>query len=101
MRDFKIWLFYRGFNMRIDSNSWRLNKRVCISIDDDLFDAFCKFQKKVPEYSLKMIRRKITSGEIKNSYDAKIFIYSVMMKPSAFSCFTLPLPDQVHLEDLC
>lgn len=87
--------------MRIDSNSWRLHKRVCVSVDEDLFMAFCKFKKSLPENIIRLIRRKISSGEFKNSHDVKIYIYSEMMKPSAFACFTLPLPDQVDLEDIC
>lgn len=85
--------------MRIDSACWRLSKRICISIDDDLFNAYAKFSRKRPDIARNIIRDKISRGEIKNSLDAKLFIYSSMMKPSAFACFTVPLPDQVDLED--
>ena len=85
--------------MRIDSTSWRTGKRVCISIDDDLLAAFIKFYKKVPEIVYALFRKKIQQGEIKNSSDAKLFIYSQMMKPSAFSCFSGAVPEQADIED--
>jgi len=86
--------------MRIDSICWFANKRVCISIDDDLLAAFTKFYKKTDEIVIALFRKKIQKGEIKNSNDAKLFIYSQMMKPSAFKCFTGAVPDQVDIEDV-
>lgn len=85
--------------MRIDSTSWRTGKRICISIDDDLFAAFIRFYKKRDDIVTSLFRKKIQQGEIKNSSDAKLFIYSQMMKPSAFSCFAGSVPDQVDIED--
>ncbi len=86
--------------MRIDSVSWRVNKRVCISIDDDLLAAFSKFYKKRDDIVRDLFRKKIYDGEIKNSNDAKLFIYSQMMKPSAYKCFAGAVPDQVDIEDV-
>lgn len=85
--------------MRIDSTSWRTGKRICISIEDDLLSAFTRFYKKTDEIVLALFRKKIQQGEIKNSSDAKLFIYSQMMKPSAFSCFSAGLPTQADIED--
>jgi len=90
-----------GVFMRIDAHCWRAHKRICISIDDDLFNAFVKFSKKPTDKILAAFRRKIIDSEFKNSNDAKVFIFSQMMKPSAFACFTSSLPDQVDLEDVC
>jgi hypothetical protein len=88
--------------MKIDSVSWQQNKRVCISIDDDLFNAYLKFCKKREDIVLNFFRKKIKNSEIKNSNDAKLFIYSQLMKPSAFKCFAgAAVPDQVDIEDLC
>ncbi len=86
--------------MRIDSVSWRVNKRVCISIDDDLLAAFSKFYKKRDDIVRDLFRKKIYDGEIKNSNDAKLSIYSQMMKPSAYKCFAGAVPDQVDIEDV-
>lgn len=86
--------------MRIDSIDWRSSKRICISIDDDLFLAFSKFSKKSPDFTRDIFRKKIYNGEIKNSSDAKLFIYSQLMKPSAYRCFSGAVPEQVDLEDL-
>lgn len=85
--------------MRIDSTSWRTGKRICISLDDDLLAAFTRFYKKTDEIVLALFRKKIQQGEIKNSLDAKLFIYSQMMKPSAFSCFNGAIPAQMDVED--
>ena len=86
--------------MRIDSTSWLTGKRICISLDDDLLAAFTKFYKKTDDIVLALFRKKIQQGGIKNSNDAKLFIYEQMMKPSAFKCFAVVLPDQVDLEDI-
>jgi len=86
--------------VKIDSTSWRTGKRICISIDDDLLTAFTKFYKKTDSIVLALFRKKIQQGEIKNSGDAKLFIFSQMMKPSAFSCFAGAVPDQVDIEDV-
>ncbi|WP_062058713.1 hypothetical protein [Cellvibrio sp. OA-2007] len=86
--------------MRIDSKIGYYGKRVCISIDDDLLAAFGKFAKKPDERLREFFRKKIYQGEIKNSNDAKLFIYSQMMKPSAFKCFAGAVPDQVDIEDV-
>lgn len=93
-------LVFKGFKLKIDALSWRTGKRICISIDDDLLAAFTKFYKKVPSIVLTLFRKKIQQGEIKNSSEAKLFIYSQMMKPSAFSCFAGAVPDQVDIEDV-
>jgi hypothetical protein len=85
--------------MRIDSRVGYFGKRVCISIDDDLLAAFTKFYKKRDDIVRELFRNKIYQGEIKNSNEAKLFIYSHMMKPSAFKCFTGAVPDQVDIED--
>lgn len=86
--------------MRIDSTVGYAGKRLCISIDDDLLSAFTKFYKKRDDIVRELFRTKIYRGEIKNSNDAKLFIYSHMMKPSAFKCFSGAAPDQVDIEDV-
>ena len=86
--------------MRIDSYSWRERKRVCISVDDDLIDAFAKFSKKSSDRVREFLRNEIHNGDLKNSRDAKMYIFSQMMKPSAFKCFAGSIPDQVDLEDI-
>ena len=86
--------------MKIDAMSWRQNKRICISIDDDLFAAYCRFSKKREEIIQNFFKRKIKDNEIKNSADAKLFIFSQLMKPSAFKCFAGAAPDQVDIEDV-
>lgn len=86
--------------MRIDSMVWAFKKRICISIDDDLFLAYCRFCKKDPDITKNFLARKLKYGEFKNSQDVKLFIYSQMMKPSAFKCFSGCVPEQVDLEDV-
>lgn len=87
--------------MRIDSFCWSENKRICVSIDDELFETFCKYIRKVDRIVIKQIREDMKWGKIKNSADLKKYIYSELMKPSAFQCYEkLTLPDQVDLEDL-
>jgi metal-responsive CopG/Arc/MetJ family transcriptional regulator len=86
--------------MRIDSYSWRERKRICISLDDDLFEAFSKFSKKTSDRVREILRNEIHNGDLKNSLDVRMYIFSQMMKPSAFKCFAAALPDQVDLEDI-
>lgn len=86
--------------MKLDSICWQLNKRICVSIDDDLFEAYCKFSKKRDDIVQSFLKKKIKLGEIKNSAEAKLFIFSQMMKPSAYKCFVGALPDQVDVEDM-
>lgn len=86
--------------MRIDSVCGYKGKRVCISIDQELFNAFSKFIKKREDILINIFKEKIKNGEIKNSLDAKLFIYSHLMKPSAMKCFTAALPNQVDIEDI-
>ena len=91
-----------GFIMRIDSKAGYYGKRICISIEDDLLDAYIKFSGKfkVTFTAKQFFQKKIYDQEIKNSRDAKLFIYSQMMKPSAFKCFAGQLSDQVDIEDV-
>jgi hypothetical protein len=86
--------------MRIDCLHWQSQRRVCISIDDDLFDAFKKFHHRGSDhYARDFFRTRISRGEIKNSEDARMAIYSLMMKPSAYKCFAGALVEQVDIED--
>lgn len=86
--------------MRIDAVCGYQGKRICISIDDDLLQAYSKFSKRCLDLLLPIFKRKISRGEIKNSNEARLFIYSEMMKPSAFKCFAGAVPDQVDIEDI-
>ena len=88
--------------MRIDNFCWSENKRICVSADDDLFNAYCKFISKRDDVVIKQLREQIKWGQIKNSSDLKKYFYSELMKPSAFECYKkLSLPDQVDIEDAC
>lgn len=92
----------RVFIMRIDNICWSLNKRICVSVDDDLFNTYCKFIRKREDIVIKDLREKIKWGQIKNSAELKKYFYSELMKPSAFQCYKdLILPDQVDIEDAC
>lgn len=87
--------------MKIDALCWKTQRRVCISIDDDLFAAFKKFQHWDRDHLARdFFRTRISRGEITNSSDARIAIYRSMMKPSAFQCFSSSVPEQVDLEDV-
>lgn len=87
--------------MRIDNLCWSTQKRVCISIDDQLYQAYVKFKHQgVDHWAREYFRSQIGRGAIQNSNDAKMAIYSDLMKPSAFKCFSGSIPDQVDLEDI-
>lgn len=86
--------------MKIDGLCWKSQRRVCISIDDDLYNAFKKFAHHDRDhYARDFFRTGISRGNIKNSHDARMAIYNVMMKPTAYKCFAGALVEQMDIED--
>lgn len=91
------------FKMRIDAKVIKTDNRICISIEDFLYDAFADYMRlnktEFPTSAKYLFTKKIMEGEIENSNDAKLFIFSCMMKPSAYQCFSKSFSNQMDIED--